>query len=576
MSTNNLNDAVNKAKEAAAKAQEYSNRKQREEERAERIRRDQERRKIPLVSPVGKREQPSTSINRKPKTKKASSRVQQASVYPYQQAGQSDFNQEKDESGQGEVAYHKNSYGRAISKIIMILSLGLLAIIWLYNVLPFKSRMIFTASLLILVLVLLTLSKKGHYSKSARSATSVIGTISLVILLLITYLLLTGIGFLNSLYLRHDTVEYEIRVMQSSPLQSLAELDGGVIASSDLEKEKDLEQAIDNIRSDNNLTTLTMQTFSDYIEATGALYTGQTDAMLYNKAYLESLRLTYPEFEQETRVLGTTKVKIKVKQLLKSVNTSKDAFNMYISGIDSYGDLTMVSRSDVNIIMTVDPRTKTILLTNIPRDTYLPIYGTPGSDKLTHAGIYGIESSVGTISQFLATDINYFTRVNFTSLIELVDALGGIEVDNPEAFTSWDGHWFPQGRISLNGEEALAFSRERKSLSEGDIGRGKNQLRVIEGMVNKAISPEVIPYANELMNRFNEVAQTNMPTKDISNLINVQLSDNSSWKFETITLKGSGTMELPSYAMPGQALYMYQPDQGSVFEIQQKIKEIVD
>lgn len=575
MSNNNMNDAVNKAKQAAEKAQEYSNRSQTAEEREKRIRRDKERNNMPLISQQTNNKKNSTSGKRKRPQTRPHNKRQVSGYKDADQTRQVNMHEAYPNVELAQDGYSKNIYGRTIAVILIIISLVTLVTMWLYNILPFKIRLIITASLIILAVIVYVLSSKGRYSKSTRVAGSTIGTITVVILSLITYLLFTGIGFLDSLHFKTETVEFEIRVMENSPLQEVAELHDGNFAIASVEKEENLEQALEIISKENNVS-LNVASYGNYIDTAGSLYSGETDAMLFNRAYIDSLAQAYPEFEQETRVLGTTdiSIEVKVKQLVKSVNTSKDSFNMYISGIDTYGDISTVSRSDVNIIMTVNPTTKTILLTSIPRDTYLPIYGTQGSDKLTHAGIYGIESSIGTISQFIETDINYYTRVNFTSLIELVDLLGGIEIENPEEFST-TSYYFPQGTIYLNGDEALAFSRERYNLAEGDIGRGKNQLRVIEGMVKKATSPAILSQANELMDRFNEVAETNMPAKDISNLINVQLSDNSSWNFEKMTLDGYGSQELPSYAMPGQALYMYVPDQESANTIRLTIDEVM-
>ena len=180
------------------------------------------------------------------------------------------------------------------------------------------------------------------------------------------------------------------------------------------------------------------------------------------------------------------------------VNVSEDPFSVYISGIDVYGDITQQSRSDVNIIATVNPKTKQILLVTTPRDYYVPIPGVSEGypDKLTHAGTYGIATSMATLEELYDVDIPFYVRVNFTSLIEMVDTLGGIDVESDIAFTTGEESGLvvevKEGTNHFNGQEALAFCRERHALAEGDNQRGKNQQAVIEAMLKKAMSPSIL------------------------------------------------------------------------------------
>ena len=279
--------------------------------------------------------------------------------------------------------------------------------------------------------------------------------------------------------------------MQDSPLYEYTDLNGNVVGVSSAEKEENINSAQDQLSKQHKINFNIMKTNS-FVDNVNALYNGEVDAILFNASDYDSITSIYPDFEEETRLLGTAEVKGKLMLKPNRVNTNIEGFNMYISGIDTYGELASVSRSDVNIIVTVNPNTKKILMTTLPRDSYVEIYGTDGGkDKLTHAGIYGIESSVNTIANFLQTDINYYSRVNFSSLIALVDVLGGIEVENPYAFPTNDGrYYFEQGTIYLDGDQALAFSRERYNLPEGDKERGRNQMRVIEGMINKVTRKE--------------------------------------------------------------------------------------
>lgn len=259
---------------------------------------------------------------------------------------------------------------------------------------------------------------------------------------------------------------------------------------------------------------------------------------------------------------------------------SDEAFNIYISGNDVYGDLSKVSRSDVNLVLTVNTRTKKMLITTVPRDTYLPIQGGGGGyeDKLTHAGNYGVNASVKTLEDFLDTPIPYYARVNFTTMIKLVDVLGGIEVDNPETFKArvGGGKTFSKGMIQLDGKDALAFSRERYNLDEGDIGRGKNHMRVLKAMLQKALSPALLTNYVQILAVATESTDTNIPTKTIIKWINTELEHPGRWEITTEDVQGTGSMGLKSHAMPGHRLYMMVPSEASVNQVKEAIQDTLN
>lgn len=251
-----------------------------------------------------------------------------------------------------------------------------------------------------------------------------------------------------------------------------------------------------------------------------------------------------------------------------------EAFNVYISGIDTYGDLSQNSRSDVNIIATVNIKTGKILLTTVPRDTYLPIAGDGNNekDKLTHAGNYGVQSSIDTLENFLDIDISYYARVNFDSLIKLVDVIGGIEVVNEQAFkSSVSGKYYEKGKISLDGKSALDFVRERYTLTDGDNQRGRNQEKVLAAMIKKTLTPSVLLNFDGVLKAVHESVNTNMSTNKIMDIVNSQIFSNRSFDIKLQDVKGEGTMDLPSYAMPNNRLYMFVPYEDSVKKVKEQI-----
>ena len=241
---------------------------------------------------------------------------------------------------------------------------------------------------------------------------------------------------------------------------------------------------------------------------------------------------------------------------------TKEPFTVLISGRD-YGDLhAAYSHSDVNIIMTINPQTHKILMLGIPRDYCVPQPCQDGkTDKLTHTGLFGAKATVDTIEQFFDIPINYYVEVNFNSVVKIVDALGGITVDSPNAFSIF-GHDFVVGENHLNGEEALAFTRERYSFQDGDNERSRNQMRVLEAMIDKAMSPAIIKNYHKLMDTLSDSFKTNMTVNEMTSFIRSQMEHVKDWKIEQIQVNGSDKhMVSPCL---GFEVYMMEPNMDSV------------
>jgi LCP family protein required for cell wall assembly len=303
--------------------------------------------------------------------------------------------------------------------------------------------------------------------------------------------------------------------------------------------------------------------------------------MVLNSAYSSLLELSDADYASKIRTLYTYKITKEVKSdATNAQNTNPNVVNIYISGIDTYGSISTVSRSDVNIIMTVNMDTHKVLLTTTPRDAYvqIPDGGADQHDKLTHAGIYGVETSMKTLENLYDVDIDYYARINFTSFMQLIDVLGGVEVNNDQAFVSKIGNYeFPQGKITLNSAQALGFVRERYSLQGGDADRGRNQQKVIAAIINKLASVNSITNFSNIINSLQTSIQTNMPLDTMMQLANTQLSSGSSFVVTSQDVTGTGsTGQLPSYAMPSAALYMMSLDETSVETAKQAIKNTME
>lgn len=313
-----------------------------------------------------------------------------------------------------------------------------------------------------------------------------------------------------------------------------------------------------------------------FLEGVNLLYDKEVEGAVIASDTLVLLQDEHKNAGEELRILSSVEPEQVELEDKRVEDPAREPFTMYISGVDSY-DVSEASRSDVNMLLTINPQTNNVLITNIPRDSYIPIQGGGHGqlDKLTHAGVYGIQSSILSLEDFMDVDINYYTRVNFNSLISLVDELGGVIIDNPYEFQTNSGeYYFPEGRISLNGETALAYVRERYNLPDGDFSRGENQQRVLEALIQKALSPEIISNYRSILNVLGDSVKTNISPQQIMKLATYQISESPSWQVKMASVTGNGA-ERPSYAAGGQSLSVVIPDEASVKDAQAAIDALL-
>lgn len=313
------------------------------------------------------------------------------------------------------------------------------------------------------------------------------------------------------------------------------------------------------------VTSATQVPYSDLTSMMMALEGNESDIAVLNAGYMQLLKDNYADFDSKIEVLTTLHVRVQHQTKAPNVSATKP-FVVYISGIDTYGDIASVSRSDVNMLAVVNPVTRKLLLVNTPRDYYVQLHGTTGTrDKLTHAGIYGIDMSRQTLGDLYGVNIDYYLRVNFTSLVNIVDTLGGVDVYSDVAFKSYH-----VGYNHMNGKQALEFSRERYSFAAGDRQRGKDQQRVIEAIIAKMSNAQNIVRYQALLGSLQGALQTNMSSRLIEQLANKQLDDMKRWQTESISVDGAGA-SAPTYSMGAQPLYVMVPDQQTVDAAKTKI-----
>ncbi|WP_300208195.1 LCP family protein [uncultured Streptococcus sp.] len=444
-----------------------------------------------------------------------------------------------------------------------------------HNILAFRHvNVIYTAVLVVVFLVclLLTLFKKGKH---------------LVTVLLVLFSIVVGVSLFAFKSLvdvadninktaSYSEIEMKVVVPANSSISDVSELTNVQAPTS--ADESNINALIANIKSEKGVE-LTVDPVDSYQSAYENLINGSSQAMVLNSSYSSLLELSYNDYESNLKTIYTYKIKKAIEDTAKT--TDKNVFNIYISGIDTSGAVSTVSRSDVNLILTVNMNTHKILMTTTPRDSYvrIPDGGADQYDKLTHAGIYGIETSVKTLENLYDIPINYYARLNFTSFVKLINALGGVTVYNDQAFTSLHGNYnFGVGNINLtSGEEALGFVRERYSLEHGDYDRGNNQLKVIQAIVEKLTSFQSVSNYSDVISTLQDSIQTNMPLNTMMSLVNEQLDSGKTFIFSSQEVTGTGsTGQLTSYAMPNASLYMIQLDDASVAKASQAIKNIME
>ena len=326
-------------------------------------------------------------------------------------------------------------------------------------------------------------------------------------------------------------------------------------------------------------TTLNITEFDDFSEMIDALCSGTVQAVIYNEAYDATIEETQKDFSSKIRVLENHEITTQVTLTGNDENVTQKPFTIYISGIDVKGKINQTSRSDVNMLVTVNPLTKEVMLTTTPRDYYVQLPNVSGEyrDKLTHAGIHGVQCSMDTLSQIYNIDIDYYVRVNFTTLKNLVDALGGVDVYSEYAFTTHyknGGYEIKKGYNHMNGKKALAFSRERYNVPGGDEQRGKDQQAVLKALLEKAMSPSILTGYMGILDSLEDYFETNMSMDQITSLVKMQLADGSSWSIKSQSVSGTFGNEY-CYSAGGQRLSIMYPDEASVAKARRGILAVL-
>ena len=453
--------------------------------------------------------------------------------------------------------------GLAIAAVFFIVSIIFVVMLHYVDLIPLKYKVL-VAVILLLCTIALVITQRWKIG----------GIITKVVAVLLCVVLIVGCVYLG--YTRgaigrmaggNKQVEtISIYVMESDKAEKLEDVNGytcGKISNIDSDN---TQKVIDDISQNKGVNL----TYKDYTSVTGtvdALLSGEVESVMLNEAYMSMLddMEGYQDVSSKVRVVYSTDIEYSVKgDVNEDYLSNDDVITLYVSGIDTEGTPSAVSRSDVNILISINTKTHQVIMINTPRDYYVPLSISHGvKDKLTHAGIYGIDCSMDTLEMLYEVNIDYYVRMNFTGFRKIVDALGGVTVHSDYDFvTTHGGKHISVGNNTLNGDEALGFARERYAFSDGDRQRGRNQMEVIKAIFQKMTTTTMLTNYTSILSSISDSMSTNMPYDEIGNLAKMQLDEMPSWDIQSYSVNGTGDYAVP-FSMSSSA-YVMVPDMNTV------------
>ena len=479
-----------------------------------------------------------------------------------------------------------NKVWTIISLVVFALQLAVeaitAAVVIRLNMLPGKFLIILLAILALFLLLtgtLMFLRGKEPVGKARRIVAWILALLIMVGFGIVAKLGADAHKTLNTVTeapVEADIGSMYVLVRLDDPAQSYADTLSyayGILADYD---EENVQQAILMIGEQAG-GTLQVTSYERTAEIADALLDGQVDAWIVNGAAVVLLTEdeAYADYMSKVRILGeiplrylqveepTTEATTEPPEIPRTIDNS--AFVVYISGSDTRSKKFKTSRSDVNILAVVNPVTKQVLLINTPRDYYVPNpVGNGKRDKLTNCGLYGASCSMEALGDLYDLKVDYYCQINFTGFETLIDAVGGITVYSDQSFSTIKNMYIKKGENHLDGEEALAFARERHHVKGGDRGRGENQMKVIEALIKKLTEgTTVISKYSSIMDSLQGMFRTNVSTEEISTLVKMQLSDMASWNVSSFAVAGEGGSD-KTYSSPGHNAYVMYPDEKAV------------
>ena len=465
-----------------------------------------------------------------------------------------------------------------LAAIQFILMIALVVQLAITQMIPVEYLVIGSVLLLILLLLIIVSQKN---------------TVTGIIAMIISVVLIAGMGYGNymlyhtnwmldkvtNVTLQVDTINlYVLNEDKAETVEDVANYKFGMLAAGERQSTDKVVQSLEEELS----VELNIKEYDTVTDLADAILDGSIQAIVINVGYISMLDDIegYETFNTKLKVISDRQVEteIVVSNEDKAAEIKggyvPETFSVFISGIDTYGPVTTKDRSDVNIIATVNTKTHQVLLLSTPRDYYVPLSISNGrEDKLTHAGIYGIDVSIDTLEMLYDMEIDYYVRLNFTGFMDIVDALGGIDVNSEYAFTAITGDSYVQGMNHLNGERALAFARERYAFKDGDLQRGKNQMAVIQSVIKKALSSDLLLNYAEVMDSIAGSFQTNMSDSMIGGLVKQQIESGKGWNIVTYQTTGSGSKKT-CYSSRKKRTYVMIPNYDTVEQAKTMMQQV--
>lgn len=479
----------------------------------------------------------------------------------------------------------------------ILFSAVLMAVVVWLDVLPTKY-MLFVALILLWLLTIayvflyskvknkkgkkLSAQKRKRRLYTKRTIGCIVTSLTMVFCLIGSYMLIKAGDTLHNIadnVVVTDTVS--VYALADNPAQTVSDVKDGVFAITQNYDFEHTKTTLDKIKENLGQDVHT-QNYDTVFDMVDALYAGNVDAMILNAAYVDVIKdqKGYEDFSERTKTLYDHEVKSSVVQenTQSTRNITQDPFIIYISGSDTRNLKLATSRSDVNILAVVNPKTKQVLLLNTPRDYYVETTVSGGMrDKLTHCGIYGIDCSMGTLSNLYDEHVDYYVQINFNGFETLIDAIGGITVEAEKSFrTSEGGYYISQGTNQLSGAVALSYVRERKSFADGDNARGRHQMQAIEAIIKKVSSgTTVLNNYSAMLSSMEGMFATNMSSSEISALVRMQLSDMALWNVKSYAVTGTGSSQ-KTYSMPTKRSYVMIPDESQINYARILVDKVID
>lgn len=472
----------------------------------------------------------------------------------------SDRREAREAARRERAAARGNKFYRVLSIIYTLILLAFVgALIWI-NVLPAKYLYALVGVLALISIFIVPVMFSRYGIKKRKQISAVFAVLLIAGFGIGTWYLTDTIGFLGDISVGGKLTEikedYVVVVDSTTAYEELSQLTGAGIGTH-MSQDMNYMQAKDDLQRQVNVEYKYLADLNQLFDGlaaggyetinatTGFPEMQEYKAVFISKAAYESLKEQREALIETTRILHTVSIKVGEAAEVKAVDVTKESFNVYVSGLDFTGDISQNYHSDVNMLVTVNPVSHDVLITSIPRDYYVSLPSKGSMDKLTHSGLYGIQETVGAVEDMMGIDINYYVKVNYNTVVTLVDAMGGIEIDSPYGFTTHgmqelNGITFVEGYNKLSGNMALAYCRERKSWLDGDMRRNENQQLIMEAIIKKATgSTAILTNYTGILEAVRGNMETSMTADEMTSLVKMQLADMPSWDIQKNALKGS-------------------------------------